>query len=520
MKRLLLTLAVLPAFYTAQITTFVSGGQEAHIKDVPHQVSLQVLGINNCGGSIIGNRWILTAAHCFKDPIMASITTVKAGITKLDTPISTTREYQIKRVIKHPNYNGITEENDIALLELTRNIEFNSNTKIISLGEYSYLYDIGRKAKVSGWGLPHPGMETGSNELRIVEVPIMKNSEAQVNYARTITGGMMATSPFSNDRKGACEGDSGGALITKDLDGEVKQIGIVSWGTQQCLGGIHSPTIYTKVANYIDWIKQYVPIGIKIQGSSVLCGGDTETYTVDNPNGDPITWQLSGGIWEVGRTENSITIRGNTNGGLATIKASNGTREVSQKVWVGKPQVHIVKGGGILVSYATVESEVAGARVEDQGVYIDNITWNRMGYHPATGIHYQYSPKESPEPRELGVIVPNKCGDVVKVVTFNPCQESYNIGMLGTTYELGYNNPCDNSGGWDNGGGYYPFRSATRVAKALPSGITIQVANAMGQVVLTTQSKTFSLANALPGTYYARVMKNGQVVHTQTLIKR
>lgn len=150
MKRLLFILAVLPAFYTAQITTFVSGGQEVDISEVPHQVSLQILGENNCGGSIIGNKWILTAAHCVDTPLKASYTSIKAGITKLNTPISTTRNYQIARVILHPNYNSNTLHNDIALLELTQDIEFNSNTQPIRLADSNELYNIGRSTKISG----------------------------------------------------------------------------------------------------------------------------------------------------------------------------------------------------------------------------------------------------------------------------------------------------------------------------------------------------------------------------------
>lgn len=254
---------------------------------------------------------------------------------------------------------------------------------------------------------------------------------------------------------------------------------------------------------------------LEIQGNSVMCGGDTETYTVDNPNGDPITWQLSNNIEEVSRAGNSITIRAKSNAkGFATLTASNGINETAKKIWAGLPDVYVDYVGTV------ADIRTTGGDLSEQGIENNNIEWVDLRTNKvSTGASmHNISPYET---EGYAIRVSNKCGvQPLSLAITKPCNPYAFVHWQGDNY--GLTNPCER----DDNRGDFPYSISTRTIAPKTtlsdnrSIITIQVANATGQVVLTTQSKTFSLANALPGTYYARVMKNGQVVHTQTLIKR
>ena len=93
----------------------IVGGEKTDIKQHPWQVALQFKGNFFCGGSIIGHRWVLTAAHCFKLSARGGDWRAKAGATNHATAGGWA---EIERVIVHEKYNPTTYENDIALIKL------------------------------------------------------------------------------------------------------------------------------------------------------------------------------------------------------------------------------------------------------------------------------------------------------------------------------------------------------------------------------------------------------------------
>lgn len=516
MKKTILTLVITcPILYLGQIKEMISGGDMVSVTDVPYQVSIQKYGVHNCGGSVLNARWILTAAHCFKDASMTSIYNVKAGISKLDTPTILTRNYDIKQIVIHPNYNSFAYDNDIALVEVLGGIEFNQDTKPINIVESNEaLYNEGRSTKVAGWGLPYPEAPNSSNELRVVDVPIISNASAQVYMGGTlITENMIATGAVSNDRKGTCPGDSGGALVTKDEYGVTKQIGIVSWGKAKCIGGRNSPSIYTKVANYIDWIKQYISLSSNVEGKNTLCNAETATYTFD-ASGASFAWQVSDNLVKNSETGSSITITPKPNAtGAAYIKAIIDGKEITKKIWIGKPQVEyeLTELNEYLISYKLV-SKVRDASIEEQGItsiICANPIFVGKGYISPDCV----VGKANSSGRDWSVyretIVSNACGSVKEKIDYvsraaDPCPYHI-VSMDLNTFKIEI--PCSSN----------PIRSVNTINKDV---ITIQIVNTMGQTVLTTTDTTFSINHLLSGTYYARVIKDGQVVHAQTLIKK
>ena len=93
----------------------IVGGEKTDIRQHPWQVALQFKGNFFCGGSIIGQRWVLTAAHCFKLSARGGDWRAKAGATNHATSGVWA---EVERVIVHEKYNPTTYENDIALIKL------------------------------------------------------------------------------------------------------------------------------------------------------------------------------------------------------------------------------------------------------------------------------------------------------------------------------------------------------------------------------------------------------------------
>lgn len=250
MKKVVLLLSLCPIFYLGQIKEMITSGEGVHISQVPYQVAIYKNGNFSCGGSILNQEWILTAAHCVEEPFTYAI---KVGISRLDE-VGTS--FNVGQKVVHPNYNKVTMDNDIALIKINGIINYNTNVQPAKFpNSIENLYDEGRMAIVSGWGRVDPLNAQPSNQLNKVEVPIISNSLASSQLDKvdlghpSITSNMIATGAVSNDRKGTCYGDSGGPLVTRDQFGVIKQIGIVSWGARGCVINENSPSVYVRLSN-------------------------------------------------------------------------------------------------------------------------------------------------------------------------------------------------------------------------------------------------------------------------------
>jgi hypothetical protein len=263
----------------------ITGGTNAVISDFPWQVYF-VSGDLLCGGSIISENWVVTAAHCTKNDdgttISPSVMSVKAGATN-PYNASEGKKYNISGVIVHENYNSITLENDIALLKVAEpiNIANTSPIKLINSDDVaSGATDPGVMSWVTGWGLTRVRPEVFPTILQKVQLPIVSNSQASVAWSSIPESDIMAG--YLNGNKDACSGDSGGPLVVPVSD-EYKLAGIVSWGSSNCntYGG------YTRVSDFETWIrtntgieKEYKPPAP--QGDTLICqGNETSQYYIE-----------------------------------------------------------------------------------------------------------------------------------------------------------------------------------------------------------------------------------------------
>ncbi|XP_045460971.1 chymotrypsin-2-like [Harmonia axyridis] len=242
MKSLVLFFIIAGSFYGGFCSDRVVGGSDAPEGAFPYQVALQIRNSLFCGGSIIDNSWILTAAHCL-DGQSAEKIKVVAGTTTLKN--GTGQEFEVESLKIHENYNSKNVTNDIGLIKLKKAIEFNDKMKNVPLAAKETKG--GRRLILTGWGKTrYPGQTT--TKLQKIDLLSVSDSDCATVYSGRVDKRNICT--FGIPGRGACQGDSGGPLV---LDGT--QVGVVSWGVA-CARGL--PDVFTDVYNFRDWIEQNI----------------------------------------------------------------------------------------------------------------------------------------------------------------------------------------------------------------------------------------------------------------------
>ncbi|CAG2251501.1 unnamed protein product [Mytilus edulis] len=238
------------------VSTKIFNGDNANIEDCPWQVSVQVKDegkfIHDCGGSIIDNRWILTAAHCFRKTLPLSDFRVGAGNSNLDE-----LEFRsVKKFYPHENYNQQLEISDIMLIELRRPFRFGSTINKISMDTNVDQDYTGESCKVSGWGnINGTGGITDTKLLKSTELTVISNESCSKQWEDPnlkTDNTKLCAQDLGRD---VCNGDSGGALACGNADDSaLKVVGIVSYGVAVCNGTM--PDVYVRVSAFQDWIKK------------------------------------------------------------------------------------------------------------------------------------------------------------------------------------------------------------------------------------------------------------------------
>uniref|UniRef100_A0A3P9J2B2 Peptidase S1 domain-containing protein n=1 Tax=Oryzias latipes TaxID=8090 RepID=A0A3P9J2B2_ORYLA len=232
----------------ANLNNRIVGGQDAPAGFWPWQVSLQ--GPSHfCGGSLINNQWVLTAAHCFPSG-SASDVNVVLGLQSLQGSNPNNVSRTITRLILHPNYNS--NDNDIALLQLSSPINFTNYITPVCLPSTNSTFYSGVNTWVTGWGNIGSGVSLPAPQtLQEVQVPIVGNRQCKCSYgASSITDNMVCAGLLEGG-KDSCQGDSGGPLVIKQNNRWI-QAGVVSFGNGCALPNF--PGVYTRVSQYQTWI--------------------------------------------------------------------------------------------------------------------------------------------------------------------------------------------------------------------------------------------------------------------------
>ncbi|XP_029944180.1 serine protease 27-like [Salarias fasciatus] len=229
----------------------IVGGQEADPGSWPWQAALYLFDTFTCGGTLINDHWVLTAAHCLTTEDLSGAE-VLLSLHNISDPGPDVVTVALDEIICHPAYNSFTFENDICLLKLSTPVTFSDSIQPICLPTKGSTFHTGLSSWVTGFGTIDNG--NLAEVLQEVNVPIVGNTRCQC-YLRDfseITENMVCAGREAGG-KDSCQGDSGGPLMTQTSTSWV-EVGVVSFG-DGC-GLPRRPGVYTRVSQYEDWIRE------------------------------------------------------------------------------------------------------------------------------------------------------------------------------------------------------------------------------------------------------------------------
>ncbi|XP_075982012.1 trypsin, alkaline C-like [Anticarsia gemmatalis] len=224
----------------------IVGGSETNIANYPSIVPLleswgSGVFSHFCGGTIMNQRTILSAAHCFgrNDP---RIFRIRAGSSMANSGGTL---YNINSVLIHPNYNGVFDI-DIALLRTSSLIVYSNVVQRGSIAGPNYPLGDNENVWAAGWGAIASG-GPWSNVLRHVQLRTVNHEVCRRSYPGTLTNNMLCAGWVGGGRD-SCQGDSGGPLYHNGV-----VVGVTSFGNGCGLPNV--PGVYASVPRVARWIE-------------------------------------------------------------------------------------------------------------------------------------------------------------------------------------------------------------------------------------------------------------------------
>jgi secreted trypsin-like serine protease len=249
---------------TAAVNRIV-GGEIAKPHSYPYQAGILVRVFDEfkgqCGGSIIGAKTILTAAHCLD---LSTESVVILGAHELQNESESTQQRQIVEQSGyriHKDYDSKVKRNDIALLILPKSVTFNEYvTKIDLPWDYVGNHFVNSTVTMTGWGVMSDDTKEISSMLRFTFNKIINNTECGNIWKELNNNLDVHESNICNSAAGgksSCGGDSGGPLTTTHYH-KLIQIGLVAYGSGLCEDET-VPSVNTRITSFLSWIRHHSP---------------------------------------------------------------------------------------------------------------------------------------------------------------------------------------------------------------------------------------------------------------------
>jgi secreted trypsin-like serine protease len=279
----------------SRFDTKIINGTKSQVDAWPFMTAIVNKGQNAfdgqfCGGSFIGDRYVLTAAHCIDDKNPENLDVI-IGIHDLDKEASQGQRVAVKNIYAHEQYDTITLNRDIAVLELDRSVTATS----VVLDSSSQTLATGDDVIVMGWGNQesNPAVRpTYPSALFEVTLPIVSTDTCRASGGdyTTIDDSALCAG-FPQGGYDSCQGDSGGPLVFNN-NGVITQVGVVSWGEGCAQANKYG--VYANVANLKNWIDNqtsgvsyrqnvyygYVAVDKKISQSLTITNNGTDSFAV------------------------------------------------------------------------------------------------------------------------------------------------------------------------------------------------------------------------------------------------
>ncbi|XP_052744044.1 CLIP domain-containing serine protease HP8-like [Bicyclus anynana] len=249
----------------------IIGGRDAALGQFPWIVRL---GYNTgdaeldwmCGGALLTDRHVVTAAHCVQTSDEYNLTTIRAGEHNTQTDrdcalrvcAPAVQDRNIKSIKSHSQYNKPEYHNDLALVVLDKPVQLNDYVLPICLPRREQLTPaavrLGEPLVVAGWGTLNMTTEQRATVLQYVAVPVLPPERCnRVNQGFRLASTEICAGATLN--KDACGGDSGGPMmkVFDTPDGpKTFLVGVVSFGPTIC--GSKQPGVYTSVPHFLPWM--------------------------------------------------------------------------------------------------------------------------------------------------------------------------------------------------------------------------------------------------------------------------
>lgn len=329
---------------------------------------------SSCAGTFLGDKWVLTAAHCV-DSINTSL--FKMNVGEYDLSDGAENAIDIANVYIHPLYENEEFDNDIALVELVSSPVGAPRGIKIADPSLTDQYAVEKSlSTVAGWG-GRVGYEPGGGPtsdfpdiLHKVDLQLMTNQQCieTLTADNTFVTSNMICAAVPEGGKGSCQGDSGGPLVVNTGSG-IQQVGIVSFGIGCAAAG--NPGVYTRVSQYKQWISaltdgiavtQRHDFGLGLEGEEQT----TELIVTNNSEVNvELNFELSGASDFTLNTSNCATLNVSSSCVLSVNYFPESANEVTAQLTIGVDNDQVKTSSAIVLGKTLISvnnlSDIAGS---------------------------------------------------------------------------------------------------------------------------------------------------------------